>query len=113
MDLHVLIVEEDGVFNATCLEMGLAAADPDLEQTKRDMVEVIEGQIAACLEIGDPEGIFVAAPPEDWLEWASIEAEGLGHPEEFPAVTVEPGKRIPSLRISAMCTGAACVARAA
>ena len=64
--LHVLITEDQGVYNAICLEMSLAAAGPGLQQVKQDMAELIKSHITACEEENRPEDMFVPAPAEDW-----------------------------------------------
>ncbi len=73
--LRVLITSEGGIYNATCLEMGLAAAGPDLAAVKRDMAELIGAHISACLEEGRPQDIFVPAPSEFWWEYAQGRSE--------------------------------------
>lgn len=76
VELRVFIVEEEGVYNATCLEMGLAAAGPDLEIVKRDMLELIAAHLSACAEEGRPQDAFVPAPPEYWQKYAEAVTEG-------------------------------------
>lgn len=66
IQVRVLITQEEGVYNATCLEMGLAAAGPDLDMVRRDMAELIVAQLEACAAAGRPEDAFVPAPPEYW-----------------------------------------------
>ena len=65
-DVHVLIVEEDGIYNATCLEMGLAAAGPDLPTVRRDMLEIMAAHLTACEKEKRPQDAFVPAPAEYW-----------------------------------------------
>ena len=77
IDVRVLIVEKDGVYNATCLEMGLATAGPDLGTVKRDMGELIVAHLRACAEEGRPQDAFVPAPPEYWRMYAQAVVEGF------------------------------------
>jgi len=70
IDVHLLITEEDGIFNATCLEMGLAAAGPDLDTVTRDMLELVIVHLRACEEEGHPQDAFVPAPAEYWGRYA-------------------------------------------
>jgi hypothetical protein len=76
IELRVLIIEEEGVYNATCLEMGLAAAGPDLETVKRDMLDLIAAHLRACADEGRPQDAFVPAPPEYWQKYAEAVREG-------------------------------------
>ncbi len=87
ISVRVLITEEDGVYNATCLEMGLAAAGPDLEVVKTDMVDLIGAHINACLEEGRPQDIFVPAPPEYWWQYAKAVTTDACHEAELPQPT--------------------------
>ena len=82
--LRVLITEEEGVYNATCLEMGLAAAGPDLPTVKQDMVHLIVAHINACLEEGRPQDIFVPAPPEYWWAYARAVADSACQVDDLP-----------------------------
>jgi hypothetical protein len=70
IDVHVLVTEEEGIFNATCLEMGLATAGPDFETVTQDMVTLIVAHLKACEKEGRPEDAFVPAPPEYWKTYA-------------------------------------------
>jgi hypothetical protein len=66
IEVRVLITKEEGAYNATCLEMGLAAAGPDLDTVRSDMAELIVAQLRACQEEGRLGDAFVPAPPEYW-----------------------------------------------
>ncbi len=70
IDVRVLVTEDKGIFNATCLEMGLATAGPDLKTVMQDMVALIIAHLKACQEDGRPEDAFVPAPPEYWRTYA-------------------------------------------
>jgi len=93
IDVRVLIVEEDGVYNATCLEMGLTAAGPDLDVVKRDMAELIVAHLTACADEGRPQDAFVPAPPEYWQMYAEAIADGLCREQRLTPPKV--GKRNP------------------
>lgn len=115
IDLHVLVTEEDGVHNATCLEMGLATAGPEIEVVERDMVELIGAHIAACLQAGRPQDIFVAAPPEYWLTYAQAVSEGHCRKKRLarPAARRSPADKLTSrLAISSLECGIPCAAPA-
>lgn len=70
IDVRVLITEEDGIFNATCLEMGLATAGPDLDTVRQDMIELIIAHLNACESEGRPQDAFAPAPAEYWRTYA-------------------------------------------
>ena len=79
IDLHVMITLENGVYDAVCLEMGLATSSPDLEAVQRDLAELILAHIRGCLEEGRPQDMFVPAPPEYWAEYAEAVASDACH----------------------------------
>ena len=81
MDLHILITEEADVYNATCLEMGLATAGPDLQTVRRDMMELIAAHLSACRAEGRPQDVLVPAPPEYWRAYFEAVQKGECRPQ--------------------------------
>ena len=74
IDLHVLITSEDDVYDAVCLEMGLAASARDMESVRQEMVALIVAHIRGCIEEGRPQDMFVPASPEYWEHYAEAVA---------------------------------------
>ncbi len=72
--VHIMISPEDGVYNAVCLEMGLAMSAPTPNAAESDMVQLIFDHIRGCLEEGRPQDILVPAPPEYWSTYAEAVA---------------------------------------
>lgn len=96
ISVRILITEEEGIYNATCLEMGLAAAGPDLPTVKQDMLHLIVAHISACIEEGRPQDIFVPAPPEYWWVYARAVADSACQVDDLFPTTVAgmPGRDI-------------------
>jgi hypothetical protein len=93
-ELRVLIAQdEEGIYNATCLETGLVAAGPDLKLVRQEILSVLRTHIAACIAEDRPEDVLVPAPEEYWQEyWQALsiteaESEQCGH--LFPDVLAE------------------------
>jgi hypothetical protein len=65
--LDILILQdEDGFFNAICLQMDLVTCGRDLEQVKDDILELIRVQVVDCLQEGRPQDVLRPAPQEYW-----------------------------------------------
>jgi len=83
IDLHVVVTRDDDVWDAVCLEMGLATSARDPETLKGEIARLIFAHILGCLEEGRPQDILVPAPAEDWAQLAKAMMAGTCHAERL------------------------------
>ena len=62
----ILIKKEDGAFVAHCLELDIVAVGETLDQSKKDIVELVAAQIDYAFANDNIENLFHPAPPEVW-----------------------------------------------
>lgn len=67
--LNVLVKREDDNWIGHCLELDIVATSDDINQLKKDMIDLIVAQVDYAFSHDNLEYLFHPAPKEIWMEF--------------------------------------------